>query len=109
LEISRKNKECKIKIERQKSGKDVYIEKKELNKCLRKITNGITACESTIEKLENKLEEISKQLESPSIKHEDGESQSIYLKFEKYGKELDEKMKEWESLHMKLNELRKKM
>ncbi|MDD5659441.1 MAG: ABC-F family ATP-binding cassette domain-containing protein, partial [Actinomycetota bacterium] len=42
LEISRKNKECKIKIERQKSGKDVYIEKKELNKCLRKITNGIT-------------------------------------------------------------------
>ncbi|MDD3520663.1 MAG: ABC-F family ATP-binding cassette domain-containing protein [Actinomycetota bacterium] len=109
LEINCKIKESKPS-QKTLAGKESYIEKKELNKSLRKITKSINSCESSIEKLENELDELSKQLESPSVKEfNNSEEQSIFLKYGKFKKELDEKMTQWENLHSALKDLRKKI
>ena len=107
LEIKRKVSDGKISNQ-QAGGKENYIEKKEFNKSLRKITNSIISCEASIERLENELEELSKQIESPSaIGYDDIQGQSIFVKFGECKKELDEKIAQWENLHTALNELKK--
>lgn len=109
LEISQKFKNIKIPGQ-QHIGKENYIEKKELHKSLRKTTNSINNCEISIERLENELEGLSKQLESPSvIDYNNKEEQSVFLKYGECKKELDEKMAKWETLHAELNILRKKI
>ena len=109
LGISNKFKDNKISVQ-QHSGKENYIEKKELHRSLRKITNSINNCEISIEKLENELEELSKQLESPSgINYDNNEEQSIFSKYGECKKELDEKISQWETLHIELSDLKKKI
>lgn len=88
------------------SDKEYYLEKKEFYKILRKITNKITACESTIEGLESRLKELSKQLAAPDL-YMDPESQSVFIRYANQKKELDTKMQEWEKLHAELEEIKK--
>jgi ATP-binding cassette subfamily F protein 3 len=107
LEARDKPKEKNIDEQLQKQSFKDYLEKKEYNKTLRKLTNSISNCENTIERLENILVELSKQIESQSISANDRE-QSIFHEYGIYKKELDKKINEWEELHARLNDLKKK-
>ncbi len=63
--------------------KETYLGKKEFQKMLRMITRKIVNCETSIEKLESELEQLSKQIESQvDISYRAGGSLSI---FERYG------------------------
>ena len=107
LEIKQKETNIKIDAGIVSGSKEQYLEKKEFYKILRKITNKITACEDFIGKLENELEELSRQIAIPDL-YMDPENQSIFLRYEKQKKELDVKMHEWEQLHAELKGLENK-
>ena len=76
---------------------------------LRRMTGKIVNCETSIEKLESELGELSKQIESQ------GEEISYFADaghsiFERYGmrkKELDDNLSHWEKLHTEFEELMK--
>lgn len=105
LEISQKQTVGNTGSQTASGSKEDYLEKKEFYKILRKITNKITACESTIEGLEKELEELSKQLATPVL-YMDQKSQSVFTRYANQKKELDTKMQEWEKLHAELEELK---
>ncbi|MDD5621981.1 MAG: ABC-F family ATP-binding cassette domain-containing protein [Actinomycetota bacterium] len=107
LEIKQKENAGKTDRQPAGAGKDSYLEKKEFYKYFRKITKKITGCESTIDRLENELEEITGQLESLVVSHEGSRDNSLFLKYANQKKELDAKMHEWEQLHKELKELKK--
>ncbi|OGD36974.1 glycosyl transferase family 2 [Candidatus Atribacteria bacterium RBG_16_35_8] len=107
LEIKQKKTGSKTDGQPVSAGKDIYLEKKEFYKYLRKITKKITECENTIERLENELEELTGQLESPTVPHEGSGDNSLFLRYANQKKELDAKMYEWEQLHIELTELKK--
>lgn len=107
LEIKQKETGGKTDGQFAGAGKDIYLEKKEFYKHLRKITKKITSCESTIERLEKEIEELTGQFESQTVSYTDPESQSIFLKYANQKKELDAKMHEWEQLQIELTELKK--
>ncbi|MBE3093130.1 MAG: hypothetical protein IMZ63_03305 [Actinobacteria bacterium] len=71
------------------------------------MTKRIIGCESTIERLENELKELTGQLESPTVSYEGPKDHSLFLKYANQKKELDAKMHEWEQLHTELTELKK--
>ena len=77
---------------------------------LRMITRKIVNCETSIEKLESELEQLSKQIEAQGqggISYRTIGDPSI---FERYGmrkKELDDNLSQWEKLHAELEELMK--
>ena len=89
------------------AGKDSYLEKKEFYKCFRKITKRITDCEGMIGRLENELEEMTGQFDSPTVSNTGPESNLLFFKYANQKKELDTKMHEWEQLHADLAELKK--
>jgi len=107
LEIKQKEISGKTDGQLGGAGKDSYLEKKEFYKCFRKITKRITGCESTIERLENELEELTGQFESPTVSQEGPEDHSLFLRYANQKKELDAKMHEWEQLHTELTDLKK--
>jgi len=90
--------------------KETYLGKKEFQKMLRMITRKIVNCETSIEKLESELEQLSKQIESQGqegISYRTDGGPSI---FERYGmrkKELDDNLSQWEKLHTELEVLMK--
>jgi len=108
LEIPKNDTASKNEKKLTMENKEFYLEKKEFYKCLRKITNNISICENAIGRLENELQDLSKQLESPVISRENSEDQSIFIRYGQQKTELDLKMHEWEKLNTELNELRKK-
>ena len=107
LEIKQKEISNKTDGQLAGAGKDSYLEKKEFYKYFRKIAKRITSCESAIEQLENELEELTGQFDSPTISHTGPESQLLFLRYANQKKELDAKMHEWEQLHKELTELKK--
>jgi len=107
LEIKQKEIVSKTGGQLAAAGKNDYLEKKEFYKCFRKITKRITECESTIERLENELEELAGQFEPPTVLREGPGDSSLFLKYANQKKELDAKMHEWEKLHTELAELKK--
>jgi ATP-binding cassette, subfamily F, member 3 len=102
-----KNKNPGIKVP---INKETYLGKKEFQKMLRMITRKIVNCETSIEKLESELEQLSKQIETQGqegISYVAAGGNSI---FERYGlckKELDDNLSLWEKLHTELEELMK--
>ncbi len=88
--------------------KEGYLEKKEFQKMLRRMTGKIVNCETSIEKLESGLEQLSKQIESPGkIAFGASGGQTIFERYGTQKKELDERLHEWETLHAELEELMK--
>ena len=80
-------------------GRGDYLKKKELNKKTRIMIKKITECESSIEKLENRLDELTGQLVPPDSSHKIPGNQELFVKYGKLKKELDQKLNEWEELH----------
>ena len=108
LEAAPKDTAAKTDKKITDENKELYFEKKEFYKYFRKVSNRISICENAIGRLENELQDLSKQLESPVISNEDPSAQSIFTIYGLQKTELDLKMHEWEKLNTELNELRKK-
>jgi len=89
------------------SGKDSYLEKKQFQKTLRKITKDITGCESNIEHLESELKILTDRFKSPENLTGDHGDDSLFLKYEKQKGRLELEMKKWEQLLKQLAELKK--
>jgi ATP-binding cassette subfamily F protein 3 len=78
------------------------------NKSMRKITGKISSCENEIDRLENELLELSKQMETPSALSLDPTDHSIFIRYGQKKDALDLKMREWEKMNHELSELRQK-
>ena len=67
----------------------------------------ISKCESLIEDLENELNGLTKQLESPDSSSQDSENNALFIKYGELKKTMDQKMHEWEKLHDEFEVLKK--
>ena len=81
-------------------GKKDYFEKKAFEKKKRKVTNFISQAENTISALESEMQIVLEKLSDPAQYTED-----LMLKHSELEKELSEKMDEWEQLQKELEEV----
>jgi len=80
-----------------------FEERKEINKNISRLEKSIEKTEQEINGLESKIAEMDQKLESA-----DGSDQEIFRKYERFKKELEQKMYEWELLTEELDETVKK-
>ncbi len=105
-ELERKAKPVSEQISKEPSAiKLDYLEKKELDKAIRKASQQVTASEQKIEWLEKELEEIKKLLADPG-KIEKGTEAKIYIRHGEIEKLLKEEMSLWEQLNTQLEQLK---
>jgi ATP-binding cassette, subfamily F, member 3 len=83
-----------------------YYEKKAYNRSFRSISKKISDCENAITSLEEKLDALAKKMESPDYSYSDPASHKKFEQYSRSKKELDEKMAEWERLHVQLSQLK---
>jgi ATP-binding cassette subfamily F protein 3 len=86
--------------------KQDYLEKKELDKVIRKLSQQITTAEQKIEWLEKEIQEINGLLSDPA-KIEKGSEAKLYVRHGEVEKLLKEEMSIWEKLNVELEELKK--
>ncbi|MBM3700405.1 MAG: ABC-F family ATP-binding cassette domain-containing protein, partial [Actinobacteria bacterium] len=106
LEIKQKNQADAMALQEFSSGKDSYIDKKEFEKNLRKLTKDITKCEDKIEVLEKEIAGLSTKFESNSIDYSDSQNRQLFENYAKLKDELDKNVNHWEELHRQLAESR---
>jgi ATP-binding cassette, subfamily F, member 3 len=85
-------------------GKAAFVERKKLNKSIKRAENSVEAVEKNIASLEAQLEKLSANLEKPK----NSADPSVFEAYHNVQKELDVKMKEWETVHMELEDLEEK-
>jgi len=103
-ELERKKKSISKDTEKKDSAnKQNYLERKEIDKKIRKAENNVKECESEIEKIESKLEEIGSVLSNPDKMNEDA---SLFSQYENLKNDLEKRMKSWEELTEVLEELK---
>ncbi|HEX3007119.1 MAG TPA: hypothetical protein VHO90_05840, partial [Bacteroidales bacterium] len=81
------------------AGKMDYLEKKEYDKMLRKITNQVLQSETKIGELEEKMQDIEAKLSDPSLHTE---IEKLYIQHDEIKQALENEMKLWESLNIEL-------
>lgn len=79
-----------------------YQKRKQLEKDQRKISNKIKKTEMLVEELENKISEIDAKLQDPEKYSKEINSGELFKQYENLKKELEDKMEEWEKLHLEL-------
>ncbi|MBN2348043.1 MAG: ABC-F family ATP-binding cassette domain-containing protein [Bacteroidales bacterium] len=84
-----------------------FLKKKEWEKEVRKLNNQITKTETEIEELENSLESMDNIL-STGENSETLNNPDLFTQYESIRKNLEEKMKNWEDLHNKIEQLKNK-
>lgn len=103
-ELERKEKQFNPKQDRKNSAnKQSYLERKEMDKKIRKAEGNVKDCESNIEQIETEMESLSKQLSDPEMINE---NPSLFVNYDALKKDLEVKMKEWEQLTEVLEELK---
>jgi ATP-binding cassette, subfamily F, member 3 len=101
-EIERKEKlSFKKKSNNISENKQSYLERKEIEKKVRKAQNLVSECEKRIEELERAINELSEVLSDP-----DKMDDSLFIKYDDLKNELDAEMKKWEDFTEKLDELK---
>ena len=75
---------------------------KDLDRKLRKVENRLGNLEKHIEQLESELEEMNKLLSKP----ENIDNSDLFESYGKVKNKIDLKMKEWESAHIELENLK---
>lgn len=85
------------------SGKMDYLEKKEYDRLLRKLSGQVQQSEAKIETLERTMHDIEKKLSDPSLH---GEIENLYLQHSQVKQDLENEMKLWESLNIELEEFK---
>lgn len=79
-----------------------YLQKKEKDKQLRKITNKITQTEQEIEDLESKIADMDMQMSNPVEYNIDLSDSTHFEKYNQIKKQLELKMENWEDLTIEL-------
>jgi len=103
-EIERKEKQSSQSKEKQHSeSKQSYIERKEIDKQIRKAESNVLQSENEIENLELEMENISKILSDPEKMNDDP---SLYSKYDELKKKLEKEMHSWEELTEIVEELK---
>ncbi len=103
-ELERKAKQVKVSEEKKTSdNKQSYLERKELDKQIRKAENNVKECEEKIESIESEIEEIGTILSDPEKMNED---QSLFSKYDDLKKQLEQEMMNWEELTELAEELK---
>jgi len=103
LEMSINKKQTNFDQQKEVSeNKLSYEVRKDLNRKIRKVEKDVELSEAEVEKLENGIVEMTKQLELPE-KAADVEFIQLYQKKQR---ELEQKMYEWEILNEQLEELK---
>jgi len=82
-----------------------YLEKKELDKIIRKISQQISATEQKIEKLEKELTEITEMLSNPD-KIEKSSEEKLYNRHGEVERMLGQEMLTWEQLNGDLEKIK---
>jgi ATP-binding cassette, subfamily F, member 3 len=103
--------EQKVKVEAVTAVKETtvlkldYLEKKELDKTIRKISQRISSIEKEIETLEKELETINQKLSDPE-KMEKGSEQSLYFRHTEIQRQLKQEMLNWEETNLELERVK---
>ncbi len=98
LEQKEKQKQATSNIE-PAAGKLDYLEKKEFDKNLRKLSNQVSQVEKNIEQLELELEQIVEKLSDPSLH---SEISKLYVRHDEVKLALENEMQTWENLNIEL-------
>ena len=106
VELERKVKPVIDSVSKQPSAiKQDYLEKKEMDKIIRKASQQVVASEQKIESLEKELEEITSLLANPDhIEKSSGEK--LYNRHGEVEKLLEKEMSTWERLNTELEQLK---
>ena len=103
-ELEKKEKQVAQNHEKKSSvNKQSYLERKELDKKIRKAENNVKECETRIEEFEAEMERISSILSDPEKMNEDS---SLFSKYDELKKTVEKEMKKWEELTEVLEELK---
>lgn len=103
-ELEHKEKQVSSQKEKPVSdNKQLYLERKEFEKKIRKAENKVKDCEQKIESIEKEMEEISQVLSNPEKVNDDP---SLFTKYEDLKKQLESEMHLWEELTIQLEELK---
>jgi ATP-binding cassette subfamily F protein 3 len=92
-------------IKEDSANKTDYLEKKELDKAIRKINQQIELSESKIAKYEEELESITQLLSEPE-KIEKGKDGTLYQRHGELEKLIEFEMGQWECLHAELEKIK---
>jgi ATP-binding cassette, subfamily F, member 3 len=82
-----------------------YLEKKEMDKVIRKVKQQITDSEHRIEWLEKELANIADLLSNPD-KIEKGDEEKLYVKHGEVQKSLEQEMETWEKLNTEWEQMK---
>lgn len=85
------------------AGKLDYLEKKEYDKMLRKLSNQVLQSESRIEDLESRMQDIERKLSDPSMH---AEIEKLYLAHDEVKQLLENEMRSWENLNIELEQFK---
>lgn len=87
-------------------GKQSYLEKKEMDKQLRKAESLVNQIEKQIEELEAEVERMDVMFSNPQEHGIDPSDPELFRKYNGVKKSIEEKMYEWEIAHEELEKLR---
>jgi len=101
-ELEIKQKEVKVKSDEAPSANKLdYQERKELNKKIKKVQNGVDKAEQNITKCEELIAQMDEQFANPN----GTEDEAFYAKYEQTKKDLEQEMENWETFSFELDEL----
>ncbi|MGM0408986.1 MAG: ATP-binding cassette domain-containing protein, partial [Bacteroidota bacterium] len=103
-QLEEKAKQKTVNKEQQNTdSKDAYLDRKELDKRIRKAEKNVYASEQKIEHLEKEMDEINHKLSDPEqLNH----NTSLFSRYEELKKLLEREMIHWESFTEKLENLK---
>lgn len=94
-----------VSEEKVSLNKNRFFEKKEQEKELRKVKNQISKTENEISVLEDEIKQLGEMLAGSDIINENGDYNSVYIRYESLKKEVEKKMKIWEEQNKQLEEV----
>lgn len=103
---SRRNTKKETRTPVNSESKKEYLEKKENDRKVKKVSNEIKQCENRIQELENSIAALTQQLSKPdsaSLSYQDTE---LYTTFGELREKLNEEMSVWEKLQLEYDRIK---
>ena len=88
--------------------KQTYLDKKEFDKIIRKVANKVHECEKKIEKLENDVKAMNKQMSDPDFLEKNANNTALFKMYDKLKADLAKEMDNWALLNEEIETLKKK-
>ena len=87
---------------RKSTGKQVRLERKELDREIRKQSNRLQSVEKEIEKLESEIASLDRQMTDPASI----DDPAVFSRYEDHNRKLEKHLEEWEEIAEKLESLK---